>query len=87
MALPRGFRFTSPLASDERRERNAQGRNCLKGSSGRAKMKPAKPVPSLSRYSSMALPEPAGRDSRPPLAGKLSRNFLLLKIGKQFYFK
>ncbi len=38
MALPRGFRFTSPLASDERRERNAQGRNCLLSSSGRGKI-------------------------------------------------
>ncbi len=42
MALPRGFRFTSPLASDERRERNAQGRNCFLSSSGRGKIQNSK---------------------------------------------
>ena len=42
-----GFRFTSPLTSDERSERNAQARNCIfahewSGPPGEAKYNPAR---------------------------------------------
>lgn len=36
-ALPRGFGFTSPFASDERSDKNVQGRNCIFAVLGEAK--------------------------------------------------
>ncbi len=67
MALPRGFRIYLPSCIRRTKREECTGSELPFRNSGwakykisvfgpEAKMKPAKPVPSLSRYTSMALP-------------------------------